>query len=55
MIYCAAVGTIDPPDARYVGPRESDAIAKGLEVALGMPERSARAVPRALDLALYGA
>jgi hypothetical protein len=36
--YCAAVGTIDPPDARYVGPRGSDAIAKGLEVALGMTE-----------------
>ncbi|MGH6900421.1 MAG: hypothetical protein ACREJ5_28385 [Geminicoccaceae bacterium] len=36
--YCAAVGTIDAPDARYAGPGMPDAIAQGLRTALGMPE-----------------
>lgn len=28
--YCAAVGTIDEPDARYVGPKVPEVIARGL-------------------------
>jgi hypothetical protein len=36
--YCAAVGTIDAPDARYAGPSVPEAIARGLQTALGMPE-----------------
>jgi len=28
--YCAAIGTIDEPDARYVGPKVPEVIAKGL-------------------------
>lgn len=35
--YCAAVGTIDAPDARYVGPEMPDTVALGLKTALGMP------------------
>ena len=31
--YCAAVGTIDAPDARYVGAKVPDAIARGLRAA----------------------
>lgn len=31
--YCAAVGTIDAPDARYVGPKVPEAIARGLQAA----------------------
>jgi hypothetical protein len=33
--YCGTVGTIDTPDARYVGPKVPDAIAKGLQKASG--------------------
>lgn len=33
--YCAAVDTIDAPDARYAGPKVPDAIAKGLQKATG--------------------
>jgi hypothetical protein len=33
--YCAAVGTIDAPDARYAGPAVPDAIAHGLQTATG--------------------
>jgi hypothetical protein len=36
--YCAAVGTIDAPDARYAGPKMPDAIARGLRTASGLPE-----------------
>jgi hypothetical protein len=36
--YCAAVGTIDAPDARYAGPAMPDAIASGLKAALGGSE-----------------
>jgi hypothetical protein len=36
--YCAAVGTSDAPDARYAGPSLPEAIARGLQAALGMPE-----------------
>jgi len=36
--YCAAVGTMDAPDARYAGPKTPDAIARGLKTALGMPD-----------------
>src|SRR5687767_2342484 len=38
--YCAAVGTIDPPDARYTGPALPEAVARGLQAALGLPARS---------------
>ena len=31
--YCTAVGTIDAPDARYVGPQVPEAIARGLRAA----------------------
>jgi hypothetical protein len=34
--YCAAVGTIDGPDARYVGPAVPEAIARGLQRAFGV-------------------
>lgn len=34
--YCTAVGTIDAPDGRYVGPKMPDAIARGLQAAFGM-------------------
>lgn len=36
--YCAAVGTIDAPDARYTGPRVPLTIAKGLRQALQLPD-----------------
>jgi hypothetical protein len=34
--YCRAVGTIDAPDARYVGPAVPDTIARGLQKAFGV-------------------
>ena len=36
--YCATVGTIDAPDARYEGDKVAEAIAKGLQEALNAPE-----------------
>ncbi len=33
--YCAAVGTLDRPDARYAGPKTPDAIVKGVRKTLG--------------------
>ncbi len=36
--YCAAVSTIDAPDARYTGPEVPEIIAKGLQDALDAPE-----------------
>ncbi len=35
--YCAAVRTIDAPDARYVGPAVPDAVVRGLQAALQRP------------------
>jgi hypothetical protein len=35
--YCAAVGTIDAPDARYTGPAMPEAVAQGLKAALDLP------------------
>ena len=35
--YCAAVGTLDAPDARYTGPTVPEAVAKGLMKAFGAP------------------
>jgi hypothetical protein len=35
--YCAAVGTVGAPDARYTGPAMPDAVARGLQAALGPP------------------
>ena len=33
--YCAAIGTIDAPDARYTGPKMPETVAKGLMKATG--------------------
>jgi hypothetical protein len=38
--YCAAVGTVDAPDARYVGAAFTSEIATGLADATGMPKDS---------------
>ena len=35
--YCAAVGTVNAPDARYTGLKVPEAIAKGLQKAFGVP------------------
>ncbi len=37
FVYCTSVGTIDAPDARYVGPRIPDTVAKGLQKAFNAP------------------
>src|SRR5262249_52562554 len=42
VAYCAAVGTIDAPDARYVGPAVPDGMARALT-------RGTRAPPAAPD------
>ena len=34
--YCAAIETIDAPDARYTGPALPEAVARGLQAALGL-------------------
>ncbi len=34
--YCAAVGTIDAPDARYTGPKVPDAVINGFKKAAGL-------------------
>jgi hypothetical protein len=34
--YCAAVGTIDAPDASYSGPKVPEAVAQGLRKAFGL-------------------
>jgi Tol biopolymer transport system component len=36
--YCAAVGTLDSPDARYTGPQISDAIINGFKSAAGLED-----------------
>ncbi len=36
--YCAAVGTIDAPDAPYTGPRVPQSVAEGLQKALNAPD-----------------
>ncbi|MFN2290158.1 MAG: DUF333 domain-containing protein [Anaerolineae bacterium] len=36
--YCAAVGTLDAPDARYTGPQVPESLAQGLQAALNAPE-----------------
>lgn len=36
--YCQAVGTIDQPDNRYVGPKIPLAVAQGLRQAFGLPD-----------------
>ncbi len=35
--YCATVGTVDAPDARWTGPKEPDAVVQGLRKAMGIP------------------
>jgi putative hemolysin len=35
--YCAAVGTLDAPDARYTGAKTPDAVVEGVRKALGTP------------------
>ena len=34
--YCAAIGTIDTPDARYTGPHMTDEIINGYKIAAGL-------------------
>jgi hypothetical protein len=36
--YCAAVGTVESPDARYTGPEVPESLAEGLRVALNTPD-----------------
>jgi hypothetical protein len=36
--YCAAVGTIDAPDATYTGPQVPESVAQGLQTALDVPD-----------------
>jgi hypothetical protein len=36
--YCAAVGTIDAPDATYTGPAVPQSVAQGLQTALNAPD-----------------
>ncbi len=36
--YCKAVGTVDSPDSRYVGPKMPASIVAGLKKAFGAPE-----------------
>lgn len=36
--YCKAVGTIDSPDSRYVGPKMPEAVVVGLKKAFGAPD-----------------
>ena len=36
--YCKAVGNVDSPDPRYVGPKVPEVIARGLQKAFGVPE-----------------
>jgi hypothetical protein len=36
--YCAAIGTIDAPDARYAGPPMPEVLTRGLRAALGASE-----------------
>jgi len=36
--YCTAVGTIDTPDGRYIGPQVPESVAKALQTALNTPD-----------------
>jgi len=36
FLYCAAVGTVDTPDARYMGPQIPDEIINGFKIAAGL-------------------
>ena len=36
--YCAAVGTIDTPDAAYSGPAVPQSVGEGLQKALNVPD-----------------
>ncbi len=36
--YCAAVGTVDTPGADYTGPKVSEALARGLQLAMDAPD-----------------
>jgi hypothetical protein len=38
--YCAAVGTVDIPDARYTGPQINDEIVNGYKIAAGLENSS---------------
>jgi len=35
--YCASVGTLDAPDARWTGPKTPDVVVRGLMKAMGLP------------------
>ena len=39
--YCAAVGTIDAPDARYAGPKVPDGVIEGFKKAAGLEASTA--------------
>jgi hypothetical protein len=58
--YCAAVGTIDAPDARYTGPALPEAVARGLKAALDLPAEAPLApllgnsIWRCMDGKVYG-
>jgi hypothetical protein len=41
--YCAAVGTVDAPDARYTGPKMPEAVVRGLRAALHLPAEAPNA------------
>ena len=56
--YCAATGTIDAPDQRFVGPKVPPAIAAGLQKALGLtgtpaPPVAENSVWRCMDGKVY--
>lgn len=51
--YCAAVGTIDAPDARYSGPPLPDAVARGLQKAIAAPGALAGVSWRCMDGKVY--
>jgi hypothetical protein len=49
--YCAAVGTLDTLDSRYVGPQVPEAVWRGLQQALNMPTTDR--IPPALEHAIW--
>jgi hypothetical protein len=57
--YCAAVGTIDAPDARYTGPALPENVARGLKAALDLPAEAPLApllgnsIRRCMDRKVY--
>lgn len=58
--YCAAVGTIDAPDAQYAGPAMPESVVQGLRTAMSTPDappemfEEGRAFWRCMDGHVYG-